>query len=1230
MSAPGTTPPPGMQQANAQQPGRPAGFPANFQPPPNMPNINFSAPVIRLGTSGPSKSATPDTNKEREAPGRRAGLGSSNLETQRQNVRDAMMQLQPPTRDEIVRTLFVGGITEGVGGDEGIEKILRSAGNLRRWIRATDADEKPCKFGFAEYEDPESLGTAVEVLKDVEVVVDEGSLDYLEQYEASRGEVDPAERQSRLDAARSTLSSVLSELFHPSSPTQKEDVSAIDREGDTAMKDAEGQDGASAEVVTIPITVEDELSDIPPEMRETVAKEIAAFRERSNRRDIERLKREEEIESMERARNSGSRISRLASPPPTAPSGPAAGANGIPLGPRDRSMPNAPSGPKGFGVQIPKDYQKGVAFVNGGSVNGAPFYIDREDEDSDASDEELERRRQERKDAEAEKQFLDQERRWLNRERSRTAALEREKKRDKEEEAKLQEVREEADKHFGEWNDDAEASRKAHDYYADRGAWLRSRAAFRAREVSMDEADRAAEERERARSVQQREQARGMADDFLARQAEELETRTQAPREPQRFKLSLGAAAQKAQAATSRRTVAEVEGLLEDEEEPEATARRPLIPIKFDSAAEAAGLSEEERAQAARQLAAEIPTEKEGLWNWEVKWEFVDENVVSEQLKPFVEKKIVEYLGVQEQMLVDVVEEHVRKHGPPQELVEQLEEVSIFSFKHRLCQYAVMSNFGSLGSRRGGRSFGAEAVANDYLLLRKREERLVWLGHLWKLGENQIIPVQSSLGRSALLFHDTNPLLHENDTQEHRGGSTVGSHTLSGGKTAPMEWKNSSANESGFPTTSLDKTGSDAMNAAGDYSAAYCIIYTDSPHAGHGMTFTIGRGNEIVCAAISLLAPLVVGKDLDELTADWGKTWRHLVSDSQLRWIGPEKGVIHLALGAIVNALWDLWAKTLGKPVWRIVAEMTPEEFVRCIDFRYITDAITPEEAIALLKEVESGKEERIKEAEQSRAVPAYTTSAGWLGYSEDKLKALLKETVQQGYRHFKLKVGGNIEDDKRRLRIAREAIGYDKGNILMVDANQAISWMHELAEFKPWFIEEPTSPDDILGHAAIKKALENTPHGPIGVATGEMCQNRVIFKQLLQAGALTVLQADACRVGGVNEVLAILLLARKFGVPIVPHSGGVGLPEYTQHLSTIDYVVVSGKKSVLEYVDHLHEHFVHPSSVKDGYYVTPLEPGYSVEMKPESMDEFAFPGEQGKSWWTTDAAKTILEGPRI
>ena len=440
------------------------------------------------------------------------------------------------------------------------------------------------------------------------------------------------------------------------------------------MKDAElAKDG---EVVTIPITIEDELADIPPEMRANVAKEISAFRERSTRRDIERMKREEEIESMERARNSGSRINRLASPPASAPSGPAAGINGIPLGPRDRNVLNAPSGPKAFGVQIPKDYQKGVAFVNADALNGV--YLDREVDNSDASDEEIERRRKDRVKAEQEKEFQDQERRWISRERSRTAALEREKKREDEEEGKLQAAHDEMEARLNAWNDDIEETRKAVDYYADRGAWLRNRAAFRSREANIDDADRAAEDRERVQSAKQQEQARGMADDFLARQAKELETRPQeAPREPQRFKLSLGAAAQKAQAATSRRAVADVEGLLEDEEEPVTTTRRPLIPIKFDSAAEAAGLTDEERAQAARQLAAEIPVEKEGLWNWAIKWEFVDDAVITDQLKPFVEKKIVEYLGVQEQMLVDVVEEHVRKHGSPQDLVEQLAEVSI-------------------------------------------------------------------------------------------------------------------------------------------------------------------------------------------------------------------------------------------------------------------------------------------------------------------------------------------------------------------------------------------------------------------------------------------------------------------------------------------------------------------------------------------------------------------------
>ncbi|KAI4627452.1 L-galactonate dehydratase [Alternaria ethzedia] len=420
-----------------------------------------------------------------------------------------------------------------------------------------------------------------------------------------------------------------------------------------------------------------------------------------------------------------------------------------------------------------------------------------------------------------------------------------------------------------------------------------------------------------------------------------------------------------------------------------------------------------------------------------------------------------------------------------------------------------------------------------------------------------------------------------------------------------------------FPT-SLDKTGSDAMNAAGDYSSAYCILHTDSEFKGHGMTFTIGRGNEIVCTAIAYLADRIKGHTLDSLVANWGKTWRHLVNDSQLRWIGPEKGVIHLALGAVVNAIWDLWAKSLGQPVWRIVADMTPQQIVDLIDFRYITDAITPEEALEILTKAEAGKKERLQEALDSRAVPAYTTSAGWLGYGEDKMRGLLKETLSKGYKHFKLKVGSDIAQDKQRLSIAREIIGFDKGNVLMVDANQvwsvpeAIEYMKALKEFKPWFIEEPTSPDDVLGHKAIREALK--PYN-IGVATGEMCQNRVMFKQFLASGAIDICQIDACRLGGVNEVIAVLLMAAKFNIPIVPHSGGVGLPEYTQHLSTIDYVVVSGKKSVLE--------------IENGYYVTPMDPGYSVEMKPESMDRFSFPG--GKDgWWQSEEAKPILEGIKI
>lgn len=507
-------------------------------------------------------------------------------------------------------------------------------------------------------------------------MIDDSSYNYLERWEASRGDQDPIQAQLRLDNAKTTLAGVLRDLANPSAPIQSNNMSTVDRDGDYAIQN--GEERTDAEVVTIPLSADDELSDIPAEMRETVAKEIQSFRDRSTRRDMERLRREEELEAMERRRNMGqSRPSRLASPPLSAPSGPAGGANGIPVGPRDRGIINAPSGPKGYTEsQMPRDYQK-VAFVNGSGINGAGAagLIDREGEDSDASDEEIERRKQEKKDAELEKLYQDQRRRWLNREKSRTAAVEREKAREKEEQLQKETEKEAVAKRLREWNDDAEASRKAEEYYLDRSLWIRNRTVFRTREANLDDMDRNSEDKEKARDAQQKEQARGMVDDFLNRQAMELDIK--APREPQRFKLSLGAAAQKAQAAaTGRRTVAEVEGLLEDEEEADSSAKRTLIPIKFDSAADALGLTEEERKQAARQLAGEIPSDKEGLWKWPVKWEFVDETVLSEELKPFVEKKIVEYLGVQEQMLVEVAEEHIRKRGQPQALVEELEGVS--------------------------------------------------------------------------------------------------------------------------------------------------------------------------------------------------------------------------------------------------------------------------------------------------------------------------------------------------------------------------------------------------------------------------------------------------------------------------------------------------------------------------------------------------------------------------
>lgn len=408
-----------------------------------------------------------------------------------------------------------------------------------------------------------------------------------------------------------------------------------------------------------------------------------------------------------------------------------------------------------------------------------------------------------------------------------------------------------------------------------------------------------------------------------------------------------------------------------------------------------------------------------------------------------------------------------------------------------------------------------------------------------------------------------------------------------------------------FPT-SLDKTGSDAMNEAGDYSAAFLILHTDTELEGHGMTFTIGRGNDVVCHALNYFGEMLKNKELSELTKDIGSTWKSLVSDSQLRWIGPEKGAIHLALGAAVNSLWDLWAKHEQKPVWKLVADMSVEEVVDLVDWRYLTDALTKSEAIEMLKKSQDGKQDRLKEVLNNKAVPAYTTSAGWLGYDDDKMRKLLKEAKDDGYKHVKLKVGSDLQEDKRRLRIAREELGDESEMTLMIDANQvwdvneAIEYVKQLAEFKPWFIEEPTSPDDVLGHLKIKNALK--PYG-IKVATGEMCQNRIMFKQFLETNAIDICQVDACRLGGVNEVIAVLLLAKKFNIPVVPHSGGIGLPEYTQHVSTIDYLVVSGEKSLLENVDHLHEHFKYPSVVEGGYFKTPMEPGYSVEMNASGLD---------------------------
>ncbi|WP_030455369.1 enolase C-terminal domain-like protein [Herbidospora cretacea] len=415
-----------------------------------------------------------------------------------------------------------------------------------------------------------------------------------------------------------------------------------------------------------------------------------------------------------------------------------------------------------------------------------------------------------------------------------------------------------------------------------------------------------------------------------------------------------------------------------------------------------------------------------------------------------------------------------------------------------------------------------------------------------------------------------------------------------------------------FPTSAtLD--GSDAMNPDGDYSAAYVVLGTDDGDlTGYGLTFTIGRGNDLCVAAARQIGARLTGRDVDGLAADLGGLYREIMADSQMRWLGPEKGVVHLAAAAVLNAAWDLAARRAGKPLWRLVADMTPEEIVAACDFRYLSDVLTPAEAVEMLARLHPTREERVAELAE-RGYPAYTTSPGWLGYDDGKLRRLVQEAVAEGWTHVKLKVGADLDDDLRRLAIAREELGHRN---LMIDANQvwdvpdAISWVNRLAAFEPLWIEEPTSPDDVLGHAAIRKAI-----APVGVATGEHCHNRVMFKQLLQAEAIDFCQIDSCRLASVNEIIPILLMAAKFGVPVCPHAGGVGLCEIVQHLSVIDYVCVSGSLEgrVLEYVDHLHEHFTDPVRIDGGRYRLPEAPGYSAQMRPESVAAYRYP--DGPRW---------------
>lgn len=415
-----------------------------------------------------------------------------------------------------------------------------------------------------------------------------------------------------------------------------------------------------------------------------------------------------------------------------------------------------------------------------------------------------------------------------------------------------------------------------------------------------------------------------------------------------------------------------------------------------------------------------------------------------------------------------------------------------------------------------------------------------------------------------------------------------------------------------FPT-SRTLIGSDAINKDPDYSAAYVTLETSDGSRGYGLIFTIGRGNDICCLAVEAMRHLVVGRDLDQITSNLGRFCADLRADSQLRWLGPEKGVIHMAAGGIINCVWDLWARRAGKPVWRLACDLSPEQFVDTLDLRYVSDALTREEALAIVRRNHGSRHQRI-EYLQRHGYPSYSTSAGWLGYDDEKLVALCRETLAKGFKSIKLKVGVNLEDDIRRCRIARETVGEQVR--IMIDANQiwevdqAIDWINRLAQFKPVFIEEPTSPDDLFGHRRIKRGIRG-----VKVATGEHCHNRIMFKQLIANDAIDVVQVDACRLAGMSEMLTVGLMAAKFGKPVCPHAGGVGLCEYVQHFSMIDYVMMSAdlQDRMIEYVDHLHEHFEDPCVIRDGAYVAPSQPGYSVKMREETLSRYEYPN--GSEW---------------